>query len=152
MRIGVYFCNCGTNISDKIDSGSVKEKMMKCHDDVHFAAVDFACSEDGKEFIEKDLKKNGVDRAVIMACSPREHENTFMRVLSKAGINPYLMQMVNVREQVAWVTEDSAKATEKAGRYATAAVQRVKLHAPLESREIDICTDVLIIGAGPAGL
>lgn len=152
MKIGVYFCNCGANISDRIDSERVKSSMKAGHDEIHFRTVDFLCSEDGKEFLENDLKENSIDRVVISACSPREHENTFMRVLSNAEINPYLMQMVNVREQVAWVTEDKAKAADKAARHINAAIKRVILHDPLEKKEIDICPDVLIIGAGPAGL
>lgn len=149
MKIGVYFCNCGTNIKEKIDSEEVRKKMPS---DAHFKTVDFLCSEEGKAFLENDIKQNGIERVVISACSPREHENTFMRVLSKAGINPYLMQMVNVREQVAWVTEDSARAAEKAGRCINSAIKRVALHDPLEKKEIDMCPEVLVIGAGPAGL
>lgn len=152
MRIGVYFCNCGSNVSDKIDAEQVQARVQQLPGDVVFKTVDFMCSEDGKAFLEKDLKDNTVERVVISACSPREHENTFMKVLSQAGINPYLMQMVNAREQIAWVTEDKAKATEKAARSISAAMKRVALHDPLEKREIDICPDVLVIGAGPAGL
>ena len=116
MRIGVYFCNCGTHISEKINADSVRGKILHFHDDLIFQPVDFMCSEEGKEFIESDIKKNNIDRVVIAACSPREHEQTFMRVLSNAGVNPYLMQMVNIREQVAWVTEEKTEATIKAAR------------------------------------
>ncbi len=152
MKTGVYFCNCGTNISDKIDSEKIREEILKLPGEIRFRTIDFMCSEDGKEALEKDLKENGMERAVITACSPRDHENTFMRVLSKAGLNPYLMQMVSVREQVAWVTEEREKATEKALRYTNAALKRLALQDPLEHKEIDICPDVLVIGAGPAGL
>ena len=153
MKIGVYFCKCGTNISDKVDPERVKEKALKLTgNEMHFKAIDFMCSEDGKESLEKDLKENKIDRVVISACSPRDHESTFMRVLSNAGINPYLMQMVNTREQIAWVTEDREKAIAKTAQYIRAASRRVALHDPLEKKEIDICPDVLVIGAGPAGL
>jgi heterodisulfide reductase subunit A len=152
MKTGVYFCKCGSNISDKIDSGKIRESLVKQHPGIHFKTVDFMCSEEGQGAIEKDLAEQGIERVVISACTPREHENTFMRMLSRAGLNPYLMQMVNVREQIAWVTEDSGKATEKAGRYIRSAVTRVQLHDPLEKKEIEICPDVLVIGAGPAGL
>ncbi|MBI5847000.1 MAG: CoB--CoM heterodisulfide reductase iron-sulfur subunit A family protein [Nitrospirae bacterium] len=152
MKTGVYFCNCGTNISDKIDSGKVRDSLLAQSPGIHFKTVDFICSDEGQGTIEKDLAENGIERVVISACTPREHENTFMRMLSRAGLNPYLMQMVNVREQIAWVTEDRDKATEKAGRYIRSAVDRVQLHEPLEKKEIDICPDVLVIGAGPAGL
>jgi heterodisulfide reductase subunit A len=149
MKIGVYFCNCGTNIKDKIDSEKVKSQMPA---DIHFETVDFACSEDGKKQIQESLQKNNIERMVISACSPREHERTFMRVMEEAGLNPYLMQMVNAREQIAWVTDDMQKATDKAVRYINASIKRVMLQEPLQKREIDMNSDVLVIGAGPAGL
>ncbi|MBI4690853.1 MAG: CoB--CoM heterodisulfide reductase iron-sulfur subunit A family protein, partial [Nitrospirae bacterium] len=153
MKTGIYFCNCGTNISEKVDSEQVKQRTQKSSDsEIHFKTIDFLCSEEGKELLLSDLKENNIDRVVISACSPRDHEGTFMRVLSEAGINPYLMQMVNTREQVAWVTENKTMATEKTSRYIIAAIKRVLLHDPLEKKEIDICPDVLVIGAGPAGL
>ncbi len=152
MKIGVYFCNCGANISDKIDSGEIKAKLLQQFPGIHFQTVDFLCSEDGKDTLAKDLAENKVDRVVVSACSPREHEGTFMRVLSKAGINPYLMQMVNMREQVGWVTEDRDQAGKKATRYIRAAVSRVARQSPLMKKEIDVCTDVMVIGAGPSGL
>jgi len=152
MKIGVYFCKCGTNISDKIDPGKIRETLVQQYPGIHFSTMDFMCSEEGKEAIEKDIGENNVERVVIAACSPRDHEATFMRVLSKAGLNPYLMQMVNIREQIAWVTADPDRAVEKAGRYLRSAVNRVQLHDPLEKKEIEICPDVLVIGAGPAGL
>lgn len=152
MRIGVYFCRCGTNISERIDPDLLREKILPLHGDQVFQPVDFLCSEEGKEFMGSDIKVNMIDRVVIAACSPREHEQTFMRILSDADINPYLMQMVNIREQVAWVTQDKAEATEKAARLVASAIKRVLLHEPLQKREVDVCPDVLILGAGPAGL
>ena len=152
MKIGIYFCNCGPNISDKVDSERVKEKVARLPDVVYFKTVDFICSEEGKTFLENDLRENMPGRVVIAACSPREHENTFMRMLSKAGINPNLMQMVNIREQVDWDTADREKATEKASAYIRGAIARVRHHEPLEKIEMDVCPDVIVIGAGPAGL
>lgn len=152
MRIGVYFCRCGTNIAEKIDAEIVKELALAFPGDVHFAAIDFLCSEEGKLAMEKDLKENDVDRIVVAACSPRDHEKTFMGVMERAEKNPYFLQMVNIREQVAWVTEDKDLATAKAARYVSAAMHRVVLHDALQKKAIDVCPDILIIGAGPAGL
>ncbi|MCI0469467.1 MAG: CoB--CoM heterodisulfide reductase iron-sulfur subunit A family protein [Nitrospirae bacterium] len=152
MKIGVYFCKCGNNISDKIDPEIVKKAVLKERPDACFMTVDFACSDEGREVIEKDLTENNIERVVISACSPREHESTFMKVLVKAGINPYLMQMANVRELIAWVVEDPNKASDKAARHITAALKRVALHEPLEIKQLDQNPDTLIIGAGPAGL
>ncbi len=152
MRTAVYFCNCGTNISDKINPENVEDAVKKKNGDVIFKTFGFLCSEEGKEFLRKDIIDNAVDAVVIPACSPRDHEKTFMNVLSAAGVNPYMMQMVNIREQIAWVTEDAAKAAAKAVRYINAAISRVKLQEPLEKKEIDISPDAVIVGAGPAGL
>jgi len=152
MKIGVYFCKCGTNISDRIDPQKVMEEITKLKDVAYFETVDFLCAEEGKEFLEKDLKKKKPMRVVIGACSPRDHEKTFMNVLSKAAINPYLMQMVNIREHVAWVISDICKASDKASAYLKGAVARVQLHEPLKPEELNVCPDVLVIGAGPAGL
>ena len=152
MRTGVYFCNCGTNVSGRIDAEEVKAYLLQRNKDVHFKVIDFMCSEEGKTAFENDLRENKIDRAVAAACSPREHEGTFMHAMSRAGLNPYLMQMVNIREQIAWVTEDPEKAMEKAARCISAAMRRVALHAPLRKEEIDISTGVIVIGAGPAGL
>ena len=152
MRTGVYFCNCGTNVSDKIDAEKVKVRVLQKGEDVHFKVIDFMCSEEGKAAFENDLCENKIDRVVVAACSPREHEGTFMQAMSRAGLNPYLLQMVNIREQVAWVTKDREMATEKAARCICTAMRRVALHTPLLKKEIDISTNVLVIGAGPAGL
>ena len=89
---------------------------------------------------------------VVAACSPRDHEATFRRCMATAGMNPYLLQMVNIREQVAWVTEDPAVATGKAIRAIRGAVGRVRLQEPLERKQLEVCPDALVIGAGPAGM
>lgn len=152
MKIGVYFCNCGTIISEKIDSERVKEKVLEAGNDLYFKTFGFLCSDQGKEFLEKDLSEEKPDRIVIAACSPRDHEKTFMNAMLKAGMNPYLMQMANIREQVAWVTADKEKAIEKASAYINGALARVRLQEPLEVTELEANLDVLVIGAGPAGL
>ncbi len=150
MKKAVYLCRCGTNIAGKIDADQVAAGIGT--DAAYVKTVDFLCSEDGREFLEADLRAEAPERVVIAACSPRDHEKTFMRVLKAAGINPYLMQMVNVREQVAWVTEDPAEATAKAVRCIRAALKRVELQEPLEEGYIGMNTAALIVGAGPAGL
>lgn len=152
MKTAVYFCNCGSNIKDRVDAEKVALEAGALPGVEHFKAVDFLCSEEGREFLEKDLLENKPERVVIAACSPREHEGTFMRIMSKAGLNPYFMQMTNVREQVAWVTEDREKAAEKTVSYIRSAVLRAGLQEPLEIRHLDVRPEVLVIGAGPSGL
>jgi heterodisulfide reductase subunit A2 len=152
MKIAIYFCECGNIISEKIDIERVKERICQLPDVSYFKKVGLACSSDGKNFLAEDLKKEKPDRVIIAACSPRAHENTFKKILSEAGINPYYLQMANVREQIAWVIEDKLEATAKAISYLKAAIFRARLHKPLEKIEIDMSTDVIVIGAGPAGL
>ena len=152
FRVGVYICSCGTNISDNIDIDELV-RFSSSIDNVGYVKVNkLLCSEDGKNYLAEDIIKEKPDRVVIAACTPKEHEKTFRNVLLKAGLNPYLFQMVNIREQVAWVTSGKADATEKAKSYIRAAVRRVAFHEPLEKKEIDCNTDVLVIGAGPAGM
>lgn len=151
-RIGVYICSCGTNISENLDIDQLVRFSSGLENVAYVKTHALLCSEDGKSHISDDIIKEKPDRIVIVACTPKEHEKTFRNVLRKAGINPYLFQMVNVREQVAWVTADKQTATEKAKAYIRAAVRRVALHEPLEKKEIECNPDVLVIGAGPAGM
>jgi heterodisulfide reductase subunit A2 len=152
MKIGVYFCRCGGIISDKIDQEEVERRLGALGEIAYFQAIDLACDEGGRAAIAAHIGENKPDRVIFLACSPREHEQTFRGVLASGGLNPFLMQMVNVREQVAWVTPDRRAATEKTIHYARAATARVRRHEPLEKREIEVSTDALVIGAGPAGL
>ncbi len=152
MKIGLYFCNCGSNIAEKISSAAVAEAAASFPDSPYVKIVDFICSEDGTLQFEESLRSEQPDRVVVAACSPRDHEATFRRCLTNAGMNPYLMQMVNIREQIAWVTEDPAVATEKAIAAIRGAVCRVRLQQPLEKKLLEVCPDALVIGAGPAGM
>lgn len=152
MKIGVYLCKCGTNIAEKIDPERVEKEVRDFPGIAYCKSCEYLCSEEGKAFLEHDLKDEKPDRVVISACSPRDYERMFRERVAAARINPYLMQMVNVREQVAWVTEDPELATQKTVHYIRGAARRVSLHAPLEEKEIEISPDVLVVGAGPAGM
>lgn len=152
MKIAVYFCNCGTNVSERIDLRRLTAELAGTPDLAYIKPVDFLCAEDGKHFLQQDLIAERPDRVVIAACSPREYEKAFMQVLAKAGMNPYFLQMVNIREHVAWVTPDPEQATAKAATMIRGALARVALHQPLEVREIEANPAVLVIGGGPAGL
>lgn len=151
-KVGVYICRCGTNISDVVNVDQLVEKYGKDKRVSVSAPHDFLCAPAGREFLAQEIRTKGVDRIVIVACSPREHEITFRRVCEGAGLNPYLFQMVNIREHCAWVHNDKAAATEKADHMIEAAIRRVLLHQPLEKCELDCSTDTMIIGGGPAGI
>jgi heterodisulfide reductase subunit A len=152
MKIGIYFCNCGSNIADKISSAAVCDAAASFPDRPYVKIVDFICSEEGRVQFEESLRSEQPDRVVVAACSPRDHEATFRRCLTNGGVNPYLLQMVNIREQIAWVTEDPAIATDKAIAAIRGAVFRVRLQEPLEKKQLEVCPDALVIGAGPAGM
>lgn len=152
MKTRVYLCRCGNNIGDHLDLTSLAERIGRGHEEVEVATVDFLCSAEGTEYIANDLKNSPAERWVMGACSPRDHEHTFRRALSDGGRNPYLLQMVNIREQVAWVTADPVRAEDKALALINGAIRRVRLQQPLSDRELEITTDTLVLGAGPAGM
>ena len=152
MKVGVYFCACGNSVSEKVSHQVVAENLAKVPGVAYVRVVEFLCSEEGKQFLEQDLIEHRPDRVVVAACSPREIESAFMQVLEKAGMNPYLLQVANIREQVAWITEDPEQAARKACAAIRAAVARVGRHEPLERKKLPACRDVLVVGAGPAGL
>jgi heterodisulfide reductase subunit A len=152
IKVGVYLCTCGTNISDKVDPEAVKPLLASMPEIAYIDVVAFSCSEDGKASIKASLTANKPDRMVIAACSIRDHEQTFRGVMADAGMNPFLMQMVNVREHVAWVTNDPKEAVTKAAAQIRAGIRRVVHHAPLTVETLDVDHAALVIGAGPAGL
>jgi len=152
VRIGVFVCHCGGNISDVVDVKRVAEEIGKLPGVAYSTTYQFVCSDPGQALIEKTIKEEKLDRIVIAACSPSLHEATFRRTLIRAGLNPYLFEHVNIREQVSWVVEDPRKATEKAIRLVKAAVARSSHLSPLQKRKIPVEKSALVIGGGVAGL
>jgi len=151
-KIGVYVCHCGVNISSVVDVKKVAEQATKEQDVVIAKDYKFMCSAPGQDMIREDIKKQGLDRVVIAACSPRMHDETFRGACRKAGLNPYFSHMVNIREQDSWVTVDKALATQKAISLTRAAIRRVRSHQPLFSKEVEVTDGVLVIGGGIAGI
>jgi heterodisulfide reductase subunit A len=151
-KIGVYICHCGVNIAGTVDVAQVTEFAKG----LPFVGVardyKFMCSDPGQDLIKNDIKEMGVNRVVVASCSPRLHEATFRRTLTAAGLNPYLFEMANIREQCSWVTEDKAAATEKAKAMVSAAVRRIFYHEPLERKEVRVNPATLVVGAGIAGI
>ncbi len=151
-RIGVYVCNCGTNIAKVVDCEAVVRSASEQPGVVVAKSYKYMCSNPGQEMIIEDIKEQGLDRVVVAACSPRMHEPTFRKALQTAGINPYFLEMANIREQCSWVHDDSAVATEKARALALGATRRVVCHEPLERRSVEMCPNVLVIGGGIVGM
>ncbi len=151
-RIGVYICECGPNIKDAMDIDEVVKFAQGLENVVLAKPFGLLCSEEGKAVISSEIKRQNLTRVVFAACSPKEHEITFKGILRNAGLNPFLLQVANIREHCAWVIKDKSLATDKAKAMIKAAVARVVHHEPLETKEIECRPDVLVVGAGMAGI
>ena len=151
-RIGVYVCDCGFNILGVVDVPEVVRYATTLDGVVVSEEYKYMCSDPGQDLIKTDVREQRLNRVVVASCTPTLHERTFRRVVSDAGLNPFLFHMVNIREGVSWVTEDRTKATEKAKALLRAGVWRVTLQEPLEARSEPVCPNVLVIGGGIAGM
>ncbi len=154
-RIGVYVCHCGSNIAGIVDVEDVAAWAKdELGDDGVVVSRDykFMCSSLGQELIERDIADEGLTRVVVAACSPHLHEATFRSACDRAGLNPYLCEMVSVREQVSWVHTDKVAATEKAKAVLAGGVERVIHNEPLERLRVPIQEDTLVVGGGIAGI
>ena len=154
-RIGVYVCHCGTNIAGTVDVAEVSRwagEELKDRGVVISRDYKFMCSSLGQELIEEDIKERGLTRVVVAACSPHLHENTFRIASSRAGLNPYLCELVSIREQVSWVHTDKAAATQKSKAVVSGGVERVIHHQALEPLHVPIKETTLVVGGGIAGI
>jgi heterodisulfide reductase subunit A len=152
-RIGVYVCQCGTNIGGVIDVDAVADHASHLPNVIIAKTYAYMCSDPGQALIKHDIEEHNLDRVVVASCSPLMHESTFRSACVEAGLNPFLFQMTNIREHVAWVhTNQPELATRKAIDLVTAAVHRVANHAPIEARYSDVKQSALVVGAGIAGI
>jgi heterodisulfide reductase subunit A len=151
-RIGVYICWCGTNIAKIVDVEEVARFASGLPNVVLAKSYKYMCSNPGQEMITKDIREHKLDRVVVAACSPNMHERTFRSALRSAGLNQYLFEMANIREQCSWVHTDRVEATEKAKALISAAISRVELHESLETMSVDMCPNALVIGGGITGM
>lgn len=152
IKIGVYICHCGTNIAGTVDVAQVTEFARSLPSVVVARDYKFMCSDPGQELIKNDIREYGLNRIVVASCSPRLHEPTFRRMLASADLNPYFLEMANIREQCSWVIEDKEAATAKAKAMVSAAVRRVFFHDALEKKEVPMNPCTLVVGAGIAGI
>jgi len=151
-KIGVYVCHCGTNIASKVDVEAVSGFAKTLPNVAVARNYMYMCSDPGQDLIRQDIKEMGLNRVVVASCSPTLHERTYRRVCQESGLNPYLFEMANIREHVSWVTEDRDAATEKAKALVSAAVRRVYYQEPLETREVPVNPNTLVVGGGVAGI
>ena len=152
-RIGVYVCHCGLNIARTVDCEQVAAFSEDLENVTVSKDIAYACSEPGQQQINDDILEHGLDRVVVASCSPRVHEPTFKEMLQSAGINPYLIEMANLREQCSWVyMQEPEAATKKAFDLFRMAVSRIRLLEPLKEDTIPLTKRALVIGGGVAGI
>jgi len=152
-RIGVYVCHCGLNIAKTVDCENVTERASRLDDVVVAKDIGYACSDPGQHSIKEDIAEHGLDRVVVASCSPRLHEPTFRQMVQDAGLNPYVLEMANLREQCSWVhMNEPEAATEKAFDLVKMAVARARRLQPLQEETLPLTKRSLVIGGGVAGI
>ena len=152
QRIGVFVCHCGTNIAATVDVQAVAEALKHEPGVVYAADYQYMCSEAGQNLVRKAIKEHNLTGAVVCSCSPRMHEATFRKAAQAEGLNSYMVEIANIREQCSWIHKDKAIATEKAIALGKAAVAKVHLNTPLTPGESPVTKRALVIGGGIAGI
>ncbi len=146
-------CHCGLNIADSVDCGSVAQWAMGLEGVTVSRDYPYMCSDPGQQLIKKDIAELGLNRIVVASCSPRLHEPTFRQACAEAGLNPFLVEMANIREHCSWVhPHQRGSATDKAKDLVKMAVARARLLRPLEQMEVPVTKATLVIGGGVAGI
>ncbi|MBW9144360.1 CoB--CoM heterodisulfide reductase iron-sulfur subunit A family protein [Clostridium sp. CM027] len=152
QKIGVFVCWCGSNIAATVDIDKVIKEAEKMPGVVYAKDYQYMCSEVGQNLIKNAIKEQKLDRVVVASCSPRMHEATFRKAAKAAGLNPYLLEVANIREHCSWIHKDKEIATPKAIALVRAAVAKATLNSELVPGEIDVTKRALIIGGGIAGI
>jgi len=151
-RIGVFICHCGENISRTVDVERVAQAAEKISGVAYACDYKYMCSDPGQNLLKKAVTDHNLDGIVVAACSPRMHEKTFRKAAQSAGLNPYLVEMANIREHCSWVHEDKEEATAKATEIVTMLIERVKMNKKLQPITVPVTKRALVIGGGIAGI
>ncbi|MGA1873333.1 MAG: FAD-dependent oxidoreductase, partial [Thermoplasmatota archaeon] len=151
-KIGVFVCHCGVNIASKVDVKAVADYASRLDGVVVSREYKYMCSDPGAQLIKDSIEEFGLDGVVVASCSPRMHEHTFRGVAEDGGINPYSVEITNIREQCSWAHEDPDEATKKAKSLVKAAVAKAVLLEPLEKSRTPVTPEALVIGGGVAGM
>ena len=152
-KLGVFICHCGVNIAGTVDVKSVAEKVGKIEDVAHSTDYIYMCSEPGQQIIREAIREKGLDGIVVACCSPSMHENTFRKAVKSQGMNPYLCEIANIREQCSWVHQkEKEEATQKAEEIIKATLGKVRKNEMLEAIAVAINRRVLVVGGGIAGI
>ncbi len=153
LRVGVFVCECGKNIAGSLDCQKVSDYAATLPDVACSVVNKYTCAEPGQQEIKRYIKEQNLNRVVVASCTPRMHEPTFRNCVSEAGLNPYLMEMANIREHVSWAhINDWDAATQKAMDSVRIAVARAKLLRPQTEASIPVTKEVLVIGGGVSGI
>jgi len=153
LRIGVFVCDCGMNIAGFVDCEEVRQYAEGLDGVVVAARNRYTCADPGQDEIKKHIREHALNRVVVASCSPRMHEATFRNCVAEAGLNPYLFEMANIREQCSWVHSTNRQAaTQKAKDIVRMAVARARLLKPQKESEIPVTDAALVIGGGIAGI
>ena len=152
QRIGVFVCHCGTNIAATVDVSAVAAALVREPGVVFARDYQYMCSQAGQDMIKDAIKEYKLTGIVVCSCSPRMHEATFRKTAAAAGINPYRVEIANIREQCSWIHKDKDEGTEKAIILGRAAIAKVCLNVPLTAGEIPVTKRALVIGGGIAGI
>jgi heterodisulfide reductase subunit A len=153
LRIGVFVCDCGLNIAGAVDTEEVRRAAEELPNVVVSVRNRYTCADPGQEEIRKHIREHRLNRVVVASCSPRLHEPTFRQCVAEAGVNPYLLEMANIREQCSWVHYDNREqATLKAKDTVKMAVARGRHLQPGVETEIPVTDAALVIGGGVAGI
>ncbi|HET6455985.1 MAG TPA: FAD-dependent oxidoreductase, partial [Armatimonadota bacterium] len=151
-RVGVFVCWCGSNIAKTVDVEKVAEAASKMPSVAYATHYKYMCSEPGQNLVKQAIEEHKLTRIVVASCSPRLHEPTFQRCISEAGLNPYMLEMANIREHCSWVHEDKEAATQKAIDLTAMAVAKAVRNEALFQQEIPLTKTALVIGGGVAGI
>ena len=153
LRIGVFVCECGLNIAGTVDCSAVSEYAKMLPDVVAVVQNKYTCADPGQNEIKKAIVEHKLNRVVVASCTPKIHEPTFRQCVADVGLNPYLFEMVNIREHCSWVHQnEKAKATEKAMDLVRSGVARARLLEPQIEAVVPVTKAALIIGGGVSGI
>src|SRR5208283_764059 len=152
MRIGVFVCQCGTNIAGTVDTEAVAGEALTFADVAYATSYMYTCSEPDQQEIQRAVREHNLQGVVVAACSPRMHEPTFRRAVAKAGLNRYMFEMANIREHVSWIGNDRAANTRKAVDLVRMAVAKLRFNQPLIPLKMPVNKRLLVIGGGVAGI
>ncbi|WP_313258729.1 NAD(P)-binding protein, partial [Lacrimispora sp.] len=152
QKIGVFVCWCGSNIAATVDVSEVVGAAKEEPGVVFASDYSYMCSEAGQLMIQNAIKEKGLTGIVVCSCSPRMHEATFRKAAQAAGLNPYMVEIANIREQCSWIHKNKEEGTKKAILLAKAAIAKVHFNEPLTAGETPVTKRALVIGGGIAGI